>query len=203
MFLAAKRGIPQRWRDHGRGTGWPNPPVLCSSVAEDLLRNLWFLLGEGERSCSLRMPSQGVQGATVFLMSGQWAVVVGGACKKNCFELREFVCLRFWTFHVREIMETPLRRVRVVVPWGKGQMNEPKAGRDSRRRSRLLALSVVGLWTPVAPVLGWCYLMSAACLTLAVLPVSSLPRAPWIFTWAPVPRECVRTRNKQLAGVLE
>lgn len=42
-------------------------------------------------------------------------------------------------------METPLRRVRVVVPWGKGQMNEPKAGRDSRRRSRLLALSVVGL----------------------------------------------------------
>lgn len=95
MFLAAKRGIPQRWRDHGRGTGWPNLPVLCSSVAEDLLRNLWFLLGEGERSCSLRMPSQGVQGATVFLMSGQWAVVVGGACKKNCFELREFVCLRF------------------------------------------------------------------------------------------------------------
>lgn len=65
MFLAAKRGIPQRWRDHGRGTGWPNPPVLCSSVAEDLLRNLWFLLGEGERSCSLRMPSQGVQGASV------------------------------------------------------------------------------------------------------------------------------------------
>lgn len=42
-------------------------------------------------------------------------------------------------------METPLRRVRVVVPWDKGQMDEPKAGQDSRRRSRLLALSVVGL----------------------------------------------------------
>lgn len=58
MFLAAKRGIPQIWRDLGRGTGWANSPMFCGSVAEDLLRNLWFPLGEGESRWNLRPASQ-------------------------------------------------------------------------------------------------------------------------------------------------
>lgn len=58
MFLAAKRGIPQRWRDLGPGTGWANPRMLCGSVAEDRLRNLWFLLGEGESRWNLCLASR-------------------------------------------------------------------------------------------------------------------------------------------------
>lgn len=100
-------------------------------------------------------------------------------------------------------METTLRRVRVVVPWDKGQMDEPKAGQDSRRRSRLLAwcsgalnASDICPWLVLPHVSCLLDLSSFTCELIALGPVNLYLSSPSKGMW-------LHQRQKQLAGVLE